>query len=82
VLDADEVDTCNGGYKVYTRREIEMPMNKNPVGRPPVFDGCTSNLHIKVKPSDKAAWVKAAQGHGGLSAWVKRVLNKAREEVE
>ena len=34
-------------------------------------------LHIRVLPSDKAAWVKYAQGRGGLSAWVIETLNNA-----
>jgi hypothetical protein len=39
-------------------------------------EGATSFIHIKVKPSEKAAWVKASQEQG-LSKWVKATLNKA-----
>jgi hypothetical protein len=34
-----------------------------------------SFLHIRCKRADKAQWVKAAQGAGGLSEWVKNTLN-------
>jgi hypothetical protein len=36
----------------------------------------TSFLHIRVTPADKAKWVKAATGNGGLSSWVIETLNK------
>jgi len=39
--------------------------------------GATSFLHLRCKPSEKAAWVKAAQGKGGLSKWVLDTLNRA-----
>lgn len=47
-------------------------------GRPPKPEGqvATSHLHIRVKPRDKAAWVKAAQRRGmTLSEWVVDTLN-------
>jgi hypothetical protein len=56
---------------------ITMIIPKNPVGRPHILDGCTSHLHIRVNPTEKACWVRAAQGNGGLSAWVKDILTKA-----
>lgn len=34
-----------------------------------------SFLHIRCKTADKAQWVKAAEGQGGLSEWVKNTLN-------
>jgi hypothetical protein len=40
-------------------------------------DATTSFLHINVKPSDKAAWVKAAKSNGGLKKWVTTSLNEA-----
>lgn len=39
-------------------------------------EGATSFLHIRCKPSDKARWVKAATGRGGLSEWVTKILNQ------
>lgn len=38
-----------------------------------------SHLHIRVTSADKARWVKAAQGRGGLSAWVVENLNSAAQ---
>ena len=35
-----------------------------------------SVLHIRCAKSDKAKWVLAAQGNGGLSSWVIKLLNK------
>ena len=35
-----------------------------------------SVLYIRCTRSDKAKWVLAAQGNGGLSAWVIKLLNK------
>lgn len=43
----------------------------------PGEEGATSFLHLRCKPSEKAAWVKAAESKGGLSAWAIKVLNKA-----
>ncbi len=40
-------------------------------------EGATSFLHLRCKPSDKAMWVKAAAGQGGLSEWVTTMLNQA-----
>lgn len=52
---------------------------KNPrgAGRKPAPDGATSFLHIRCKPAEKSAWVKAAYAQGGLSEWVIRQLNEA-----
>ncbi|MGB4810996.1 MAG: hypothetical protein WBP13_00730 [Methylophilaceae bacterium] len=39
-------------------------------------DASDSTLHIRCTKADKAKWVKAAQGNGGLSSWVIGLLNK------
>lgn len=43
----------------------------------PGEEGATSFLHLRCKPSEKAAWLKAAEAHGGLSAWAIEMLNQA-----
>ena len=35
-----------------------------------------ATIHIRCTPLEKNKWVKAAQGAGGLSAWVTNILNK------
>ena len=40
-------------------------------------EGETSFIHLRCKPSEKAAWVKAAEAQGGLSKWVKKILNES-----
>jgi len=41
-----------------------------------------SVLYIRCTRSDKAKWVLAAQGNGGLSAWVIDALNKTCEDTK
>lgn len=67
-----------------TTTKGESP-NPKPAHRPHTLDGETSFIHIKCKPADKSMWVKAAMAHyqanegvkGGLSAWIKQILNAA-----
>lgn len=51
------------------------PTEKTPP-RPP--EGDTSFVHVSVKPSEKAAYVRQASKEGkGFQTWVREVLNRA-----
>ena len=39
-------------------------------------EGATSFIHLRCKPSEKSAWVKAAEAEGGLSKWAIEALNE------
>lgn len=43
----------------------------------PPGEAAEAHLHLRCRAEEKAAWVKAAQGKGGLSAWVVETLNEA-----
>lgn len=55
-----------------------MDQPKRPPGRPPVDNGETDHLHMRVSKDRKDRW-EAAAGRAGktLSAWVKAVLDRA-----
>lgn len=36
----------------------------------------TATIHIRCTVEEKSKWVKAAQANGGLSEWVKNLLNQ------
>jgi predicted HicB family RNase H-like nuclease len=51
---------------------------KRPRGRPPVEDGETERLNLRVSPERKERYERAAERKGlGLSAWIKAVLDRA-----
>ncbi len=58
-----------------------MPANPQPRGRPPLppGHGKTSNLILRIEPSRKAAYVKAAKrsGIGKLAPWAIQALDEA-----
>lgn len=55
-----------------------MDQPKRPRGRPPVDNGESLYLTIRVSEARKAAYEAAAKRAGeALSAWVKRVLDRA-----
>ena len=41
-----------------------------------------AHLHIRCIKADKSEWVKAAEGRGGLSAWVIATLNEAANKFK
>lgn len=43
-------------------------------------EAAEAHLHMRCLPSEKNLWVKAAQGNGGLSAWVSKTLNDAAKK--
>jgi len=60
--------------------DIMNPMDKpkRPRGRPPISDPASDYIHIRVTPDDKGRYFRAAtKAKETLSAWVKRVLDRA-----
>ena len=60
-----------------------QPMeSKKPRGRPPIDDGETLYLTVRISPERKATYARAAAKAGkALSAWVKAVLDRAAKRV-
>lgn len=55
-----------------------MDKSKRPRGRPPLDDGETERLEIRLSPARKARYEAAATRVGlKVAAWIKRVLDRA-----
>jgi predicted HicB family RNase H-like nuclease len=58
--------------------QLGMDKAKKPRGRPPIEQPATEYLQVRLTPEDKGRYSRAAQKAGDtLSAWVKRVLDRA-----